>query len=198
MIENTVKTWLGDLSDEYLEIVNKSPKTTHTEKHHILPVSLFPEYENIQENIVSLDILDHLKAHEILAKTNDHKMLLAFWMMFTHSERRFSEFSDSVKTELLNKYELARIEMSKAKSDWGKTRTGSLNNFFGKTQSPYAKKRASETHKGKKLPKDHIEAIRLAHKGVPKRKLECPHCHKLVPCNLINRWHNDNCKLKGS
>ena len=193
MIKDKVGLWLGDLADEYLSVVTRPPKTKHTENHHILPRSLFPEYESCQENIVSLDILDHLEAHEVLAKTKDPKMIMAFWIMFSSSERRNLDLTED---ELKAKYEEARIEMKRVKSEWGKTRVGELNSFFGKTQSEYQKKRASETHKGKKLSKEHAKSFGQAQKGVPKRKLECPHCHKMVPYNLINRWHNNNCKFK--
>lgn len=193
MIKDKVGLWLGDLADEYLSVVTRSPKTKHTENHHILPRSLFPEYESCQENIVSLDILDHLEAHEVLAKTKDPKMIMAFWIMFSSSERRNLDLSED---ELKAKYEEARIEMKRVKSEWGKTRVGELNSFFGKHHGDYAKRRISETHKGKKLSKEHAKSFGQAQKGVPKRKLECPHCHKMVPYNLINRWHNNNCKFK--
>lgn len=103
MIKDKVGVWLGDLMDEYMEVVTKPPKTKYTENHHILPRSIFPEYADNPENIVSLDVLDHLKAHEILAKTNDPKMILAFWFMFTYSERRYSELSECEKAEHLKK-----------------------------------------------------------------------------------------------
>ena len=193
MIYDKVGTWLGDLADEYLSVVTKPPKTKYTEKHHILPKSLFPEYETVPENIVSLDILDHLNAHEILAKTKDPKMIMAFWIMFSSSKRRKLDLSND---ELKIKYEKARIEMKRVKSEWGKSRVGKLNPFFGKHHGEYAKRRVSETHKGKKLSKEHTKSFGQAQKGVPKRKVECPHCHQMIPYNLINRWHNDNCKFK--
>lgn len=193
MIKDKVGLWLGDLADEYLSVVTRPPKTKHTEKHHILPRSLFPEYESCQENIVSLDILDHLEAHEVLAKTKNPKMIMAFWIMFSSSERRNLDLSED---ELKTKYEKARVEMKRVKSEWGKTRVGELNSFFGKHHGDYAKRRISETYKGKKLSKEHAKSFGQAQKGVPKRKLECPHCHKMVPYNLINRWHNNNCKFK--
>ncbi|AZV00952.1 homing endonuclease [Escherichia phage vB_EcoM_005] len=194
MIEEKVGLWLGDLTDEYLAVVSKPPKTEYTEKHHILPRSLFPEYENTPENIVSIDVLDHLEAHAILAKTKDPKMILAFWIMFSSSERRNLNLSEE---ELKIKYEEARIEMKRVKSAWGKTRIGELNPFFGKHHGEYAKKRASETHKGKKLSAEHTVSFGQAQTGVPKRKVECPHCHKMIGYHLINRWHNDNCKMRG-
>jgi len=29
-----------------------------------------------------------------------------------------------------------------------------------------------------------------------KIKVECPYCKKMIPKTMINRWHNENCKLK--
>lgn len=196
MIFEKVGLWLGDFAEEYISVVTKPPKTDHTENHHILPSSLFPEYKDDPNNIVSLDILDHLKAHEILAKTGDSKMIMAFWFMFSYSERRYSELPESQKTDLKIKYENARIKMAEVKSAWGKTRKGDLNPMFGKHQTDHAKAIASKTHKNKKLDKSHRQAISKAHAGKPKKKLECKHCHKLVPVNVIDRWHNDNCKFK--
>lgn len=31
-------------------------------------------------------------------------------------------------------------------------------------------------------------------KGIPKPKVECPHCQKSVAVNTAKRWHFDNCK----
>lgn len=28
------------------------------------------------------------------------------------------------------------------------------------------------------------------------KKIECPHCNRHISANLIDRWHNDNCKHK--
>ena len=36
----------------------------------------------------------------------------------------------------------------------------------------------------------------LANKGLIRDKIECPHCKKHIAVNVIDRWHNDNCKLK--
>ena len=37
-----------------------------------------------------------------------------------------------------------------------------------------------------------------AGKGKPKAKTQCPHCKKMIANNLIDRWHNDNCKQYGT
>jgi hypothetical protein len=33
-------------------------------------------------------------------------------------------------------------------------------------------------------------------KGIPKERIECPHCGKIGDVANIHRWHFDNCKLK--
>lgn len=197
MIKEKAKEWLGELYDDYIKIIDTKPESSYTEKHHILPKSLFPEFENDVENLVELDFIDHLKAHEILTKTKEPKMYFAFFMMVSTSKAEFETLSEEEKHKLYKLYVKSREESIRLKSEWGKTRIGKLNNFFGKKQSEYAKQRASETHKGKKLSKEHTKSFGQAQKGIPKRKIECPYCHKLVGYHVINRWHNDNCKMRG-
>lgn len=56
-----------DALDEYLELVSSSDLTDgYTEKHHILPKSLFPEYANEKWNLVTLVYEKHVKSHELL------------------------------------------------------------------------------------------------------------------------------------
>lgn len=191
-----IEEWLGDLTDEYLAVVTKPPKSNNTEKHHILPVSLFPEFKKDPNNIVELDILDHLLAHEILAKTDCNKMKLAFWFMFSQYDRRYGDVSEEEKEKLLERYEKARIEMAKVKSSQGKLRTGEKNSFFGKNHTEEFKKKNSELHKGKKLDPAHIAKLVGCHKGKPKPKIECPHCKQMVYKHVAPRTHFDKCKFK--
>ena len=54
-----------------------------TESHHILPKSLFPEYENVNQNLVNLTPREHYLAHMLLYKVFPHspQMKYAFWAM---------------------------------------------------------------------------------------------------------------------
>jgi len=36
----------------------------------------------------------------------------------------------------------------------------------------------------------------LRNNNPAKIKVECPHCKRMIAKTMINRWHNDNCKLK--
>ena len=46
------------------------------------------------------------------------------------------------------------------------------------------------------LTKEVLASGGRAGKGKPKPKTECPHCKEMIANNLIDRWHNDNCKQK--
>tara|TARA_R110000772_G_scaffold233430_1_gene344988 strand:+ start:85 stop:510 length:426 start_codon:yes stop_codon:yes gene_type:complete len=35
-----------------------------------------------------------------------------------------------------------------------------------------------------------------AGKGIPKPKTKCPHCNRMIANNVLNRFHNNNCKLR--
>lgn len=78
----------------YINLVTNNdiiPATVYTEKHHILPVAMFPEYTKDKQNIVILTYDQHVKAHEYLAKMyNTLSMKRAFKLMlrFNPEERK--------------------------------------------------------------------------------------------------------------
>lgn len=47
-------------------------------------------------------------------------------------------------------------------------------------------------------PKTDIQKQRMseAKKGIPKPKVQCPHCGIFCAVNMAQRWHFDNCKYK--
>ena len=92
---------------------NQDLNSNFTEKHHILPVSLFPSFKKNQNNIILLSARQHFLAHWMLAKfTRSPKMWFAFNQM-----RRIG-----INSIL---YEYARQEISKAisQSNTGKVRS---------------------------------------------------------------------------
>jgi hypothetical protein len=56
----------------------------------------------------------------------------------------------------------------------------------GKNKTIETRKKLSESLKGKESK----------NKGIPRKKLKCPHCEKVGGEGLIQRWHFDNCKNK--
>ena len=76
----------------------------YTEKHHILPKSLFPKYEFDKNNLIELSAINHYKAHVLLAEAYGDGMLYALRMMD-------SRYASSDIPEI--NYELFREEFSK-------------------------------------------------------------------------------------
>lgn len=94
-------------------------KFEYVEKHHILPVSMFPRYQNLHEsgwNCVILSGRQHYIIHYVLAKAFGGKM----WFAFNQMKR---VISGSIKIGAL--YELTRKYISNeiSKSNKGKIRT---------------------------------------------------------------------------
>lgn len=87
---------------KFLRYCKNQNKVGYTEKHHILPVSLFPKFKREKENIIELTGRQHFIAHWMLAKiTRSPKMWFSFNQM-----RRIGNNS------IL--YEYAKQEISKA------------------------------------------------------------------------------------
>lgn len=83
------------------------------EKHHILPVSLFPEFKKNKDNIIKLTARYHFLAHWILAKlTNSPKMWFAFNQMKRVGYR-----------SILYEYARKRISEVISESNRGRTRS---------------------------------------------------------------------------
>lgn len=55
------------------------------------------------------------------------------------------------------------------------------------------KKKLSDSLKGRKLPIDTCKKMSESRKGIPQKKLTCPHCDKEGGTTMY-RWHFDNCK----
>lgn len=196
MIYTKLKEWLSDdLYNEYINIIKTPPKTENTEKHHILPRSVFPEFSSDPENLIELDTMDHMLAHRTLAKTGTHEMILAFFMMFACDYRRYSSLSKEDREIVLFERVNARKAMRIVKKEQMKGKYDGENNpFYGKTHSDDFKKKIGAIHKGKKLSPGHLANLVAAHKGKKRIKVECPHCGKMCAANTAKRWHFDNCK----
>ena len=76
-----------DLLWDYIQFCfesNQHYTTPDCERHHILPKSLFPEYENLRDNnwnLANLLYRDHYIAHRMLSECGIKGMDYAFWYM---------------------------------------------------------------------------------------------------------------------
>jgi hypothetical protein len=71
--------------NKYAELIERNNGAVfdcYTERHHILPRSLFPEFANDSWNIVELTMDDHIEAHRLLHSIfESNKTLLAYMFM---------------------------------------------------------------------------------------------------------------------
>jgi len=161
-----------DMLNKYIEIClsRKTIKNSNTERHHILPKSLYPEYKNLNKhkfNSVYLTKQDHLLAHFILAKAlhKDTNMKLAFKFMNERMNLNFKDLRlDSKLEDILDNKEFIKIRQeANILSD------SHIKNIIksNKTRvySEETRKKISEGNKGKFITKETRKKISLTSKG---------------------------------
>jgi hypothetical protein len=201
-------------------IQNAKLRTTdeYTEKHHIIPKSL--KGDNSENNLVKLTAREHFICHMLLVRMTENKekikMSYALWRLCNSKKyninsriyqtlrENHSKFLSEQKTGVKRKpfTEQARKNMSEAhkglKMNFSPEgvlarRLGSLK-LIGKPTWNKGKKNPYAEETLKKMS----ESFSRRMKGVPKKKSPCKHCGNLFAPNMINRFHNDNCKLAPS
>lgn len=114
--------------EDYVSYINTNALCNSTsradeqyEVHHILPRSLFPDYEFEPLNLVKLKLYDHFVAHYLIAKTKNPKMVYAFNMM----NRVKTGFTDNQLEQAGLMYADFREELSRiiSAANTGRTRT---------------------------------------------------------------------------
>lgn len=123
----------------YIQLINTDEPIAddeYTEKHHILPRSMYPEYVNDAWNIKVLTYNNHILAHEYLAKMfNNLSMWRAFNFMLRYNaedKHKFAEQLSNIYSGDNNPAKLPGVgeKISKAKS--GKSRPDMYNKrYFG-------------------------------------------------------------------
>lgn len=153
----TKEIWYGrfidaELTAKYFEICSQIHHG-EGEKHHILPRSMWPEYEFCKWNLVNLSYADHYKVHEMLAKMciskiDSEKMIKSWWII---TNRFRGEYIDAEKYAELK---------SMARKSISEHMMGNKNGL-GSKHSEESKKKLSEAKLGDKnpmygiAPKDH-------------------------------------------
>ena len=106
MILNTLKLFNNNYNvasnnhlEEYLNICSYPDiNSKYAENHHILPKSLFPDYEINPENIVRLSYENHYLAHSLLALALDNDKMTQAWVLMNGYR-----YNGSSKIDLLGK-----------------------------------------------------------------------------------------------
>lgn len=153
---------------------------TYIERHHILPRSIFPEFEDDDWNIVPLKPEDHFISHKMLAKSTEHPTAIcAFWAMANQVRRGAGRGKVSEKKI----YEVTAEDYSLSREMWLESMK---DNQYSKGHIPW--------NKGKKLDEEYRKKLSDSHKGFVPERLHCPHCDKDYAINIAKQYHFEKCK----
>ena len=104
--------------EEYVKFCldNKYDGEEYSELHHILPRSQFPEFEKSEWNIIRLQYLNHITAHEILANTLPIRSFiepLKFMLQYDDKSKEFLSKLRKKEWELFKKSNQYNIWLEK-------------------------------------------------------------------------------------
>jgi hypothetical protein len=196
-----------DYIKHYNLLINKASDRLYngyTETHHILPRCLGGS--NLKKNLVKLTPEEHFVAHQLLVKIYPTSSGLLYALA------RLSGGKTKVRSNKIYGWIKRRLSIERSNAMKGHTI------WVGKRHSEESKKKISialtgrkripttriSTAKGKPNPnKSHSHShtdevkrrISESKTGIPKKKIECPHCGKLSAPHLAYRYHFNSCKM---
>ncbi len=122
---------------------------------------------------------------------------LCVWFGRSHTDETRQKISEAQKGRVFTKEHKAN--MRKPKSEEGRAAIALARKTSEYRPSEETKQKLSEALKGRVITEDHANKIASALKGVPKKRVTCPHCNKSGAVGLMKRHHFDNCKhLQGN
>lgn len=167
----------------YMEIVSKECDDEYTEKHHILPRCLFPEYDKCEWNLVKLSARKHFIAHMLLFRMFKEgtmsygKMITAALRMKNHS---------STDKRYLNSrlYEGVKLRMSKFNKQrkWSKEHKDKISNTLkGIIRGPMSVEHKEKMIASKKA--NHVPKIWMNKDGIQTKVV-----YEKINEYLLNGW----------
>lgn len=200
--------------ERYLKFIkSRKPTDGYVERHHIYPRSLFPQKTNDADNLISLTAREHFIAHWLLHKAFGGGMTMAFMYMKANSpdhERYWNLNSYAYESlSLAHASAMSVVKTGKPMSEQTRQRMSAAR--IGKPLSEAQRKAIGLGNTGRVVSDETKQKISQAKLGVsrppmteehklklsvPKQRVACVCCGKEVSINMVNRWHNDNCKMK--
>ncbi|MCK5375395.1 MAG: hypothetical protein KAJ40_08920, partial [Alphaproteobacteria bacterium] len=144
--------------------VLRTRPTGYCESHHILPKSIYPEFEDVKLhpwNSVYLTAREHFIVHRLLTKcaTGDAKqsMIYAAWMMATSGKTRVTARTYAVLKEAASQANKNRIQPMQGKHHSEETKEKIRQGNLGKTVSAETRANIGAASKGR-IPSDETRA----------------------------------------
>ena len=175
---------------EYIEFISamyeiKINNNEYVEKHHILPRSLFPDEIRNSNNIIKLLPHFHYKAHVLLAKIFEGKMLSAFHFMDIRTKNKFNFYENS------QIYHDLRIKFSKEQSKIARkiARTKEFKEKSSKNAKRFWHNKEFEQIRIERAKKAYSvmqsEEYKEKHRNNQKERMKDPEIRKKALANLI-------------
>jgi len=182
------------------------------------PAGWLPGNPNEKDNKVRLTFREHFICHWLLTKMTTNlaksKMISALWRMAqkdsTTGYKITSRMYSKIKEEFRNREisNSTRYKISIAGKAGKYVKMGVANGMFGKTawnngipREQAVKDAISTGNTGRRRtlgPRSELAKERQSISMKAKLKILCPYCAKLVGGQAnYNRWHGENCKMKG-
>lgn len=164
-LNHTIDTGFLDAYLEHISTAPLLPPTSYTERHHILPVCLFPEFKDFRYNAWNEKRLkpeDHFIAHYLLYKAfpGSSKLAWAWKCMWRGSKIR------GLTSTLLFQYATEyAILMKQGLKHTLESRKKSSESHRGKKASEETKRKISVGGKGKKKPEGFGAKVAAANKA---------------------------------
>jgi hypothetical protein len=128
IVNNKYYTWYSNICQRALS--RTLPSDTYSERHHILPKSIFPEYSKNKDNLVILTAREHFICHWLLTKIiDDPKIIYALQMMIPNKTRNRYQITSSIIYENLKK-KFSKNNKGSRGNTWY---TDGINNAFTKS-----------------------------------------------------------------
>lgn len=193
-------------------IKSRGDNNGYVERHHIYPRSMFPQLADEPSNLIRLTAREHFIAHWMLHKAFGRKMTQAFMYMRAGSPNRYWSLNSRSFQKLREEFGRIWSKEKTGKKMTDATRKNMSVSKIGVQLSKMHRENIGIGNTGRNVSEETRLKISEAKKGItpnrpmtdsyrsllqrPKEKSVCACCGKLVAINMLNRWHNDNCKEK--
>lgn len=189
------------------------------EIHHIRPKSLGGD--DSPDNLVELTPREHYIAHKLLVRITQGedrmRMAFALWRMTNSGAVIASRDYQSARKTFVEHLRVFRTgkkfpgHSEEFRRNQSLRMMGEKNSMYGKNHTTETRQKISENRSGKLVGEDNhffgkthtdevkkILSVQMTErmKGVPKKKYSCVHCGGMFAPNMLNRYHNDKCKMK--
>ncbi|ELS3451107.1 hypothetical protein R5E07_003908 [Vibrio vulnificus] len=158
--------------EKYLEIVSSDDDVEYTEAHHILPKSIWPEFEDFklnEWNKVHLSAYNHFLAHYYFSKATDSCWWAVHYMAHISKKCSFKNCSSEELHEIASLYESCRGNFKLSEETKAKMRKPKSAEHVAKMRKPKSEETKlkmsasfSASRKGKPKSEAHKAAMRKA------------------------------------